>query len=893
MNTLREAISLLTQPPGNVAYFLVTLFALQQALVATWAAVRQGGRATLPARRWLWAVGGLLVGRVVLILVSLLSYAGFVTPALILPPLERWLELVAVLIVMWASLLSGHLSSRQTWLWLGVVGLSAIPYIYTASHWPDMQGRVAFNTSLWGQAWEWLTLLTLTAFLIGIVVLRPSAWAWLVGMVSLWTLGHIAQWLWPDTTSHIPGWLRLSALITWPMLPILVHDQLRAAAPPAHSPTVPAVPDADRLREVLHIVETARQLEPSLIVASSKLAELTGAEMCALALAEAGNPLQLQVVAVHPPTGLLEPPKLDVSRYPPLQAAYEANRPRIFQPPRAPEWLPDLYRQIGLQGEGPLIAIPMVHDGKPMGLLLLGNPTRRQPWPTHRVEGYRLIAALMATAIARAREQGSDKGTILNRIRVQDVERQRLEMELQQSHQQIETLKNRLTALVVELKSRDRELQRLRREVESKSSSLSQTELSFWQNEVKELADEREKLMARVEELERDRRALLQEHQRLVAKLSETKEALDDAEASVARLQQRVAELEQQTAQVERVVGSPQPGFGVIVTDAQGRVERVDEAVNRLLNRPSEALLGTDVTALYADEAWTALIRELLSDAPSARRWASYILADENLRADLVTMTNASGQVTGLTVLLSPLEMGEDRRELIVSLAHEFRTPMTAITGYTDLLLDEQAGILTEMQQQFLERVKANVEQMGHLLNDLIRTVSPESQPLDAEPQAVELPPVIEEALMGLSATLRERKLTVKLDLAPDLPKVRADRDSLYQIMLRLLSNATLCSREGTAIVVRARPEDEEEPGKPYVLIAVEDTGGGIAVEDYGRVFRRFYRANQPLIQGMGEKGIGMALVKMLVEANGGRIWVKSQPGVGSTFSLILPAAEA
>jgi signal transduction histidine kinase len=214
---------------------------------------------------------------------------------------------------------------------------------------------------------------------------------------------------------------------------------------------------------------------------------------------------------------------------------------------------------------------------------------------------------------------------------------------------------------------------------------------------------------------------------------------------------------------------------------------------------------------------------------------------------------------------------------------------MTAITGYTDLLLGEQAGILTEMQQQFLERVKANVEQLNHLLNDLVQIASPDTRPAELRPEPVNLIEIIEEAIMGLAARFRERRLAVQLDLPSELAPVRADRDSLYQIMLRLLSNAVLCSKEGTQVVVRAEEEVYSEDGK-HLRISVVDTGGGVAPGDYSRVFRRFYRANQPLVEGMGETGVGMAMAKALVEANGGRIWIESEPDAGSTFSFLLPA---
>jgi signal transduction histidine kinase len=269
----------------------------------------------------------------------------------------------------------------------------------------------------------------------------------------------------------------------------------------------------------------------------------------------------------------------------------------------------------------------------------------------------------------------------------------------------------------------------------------------------------------------------------------------------------------------------------------------------------------------------------------------SLLFGNESVEADLTTLRGRDGKPDGLAITLSTSESHAERYEAIVSQASEFRTPMTAITGYTDLLLGEQPGILTPIQKQFLERVKANVEQLNHQLNDLVSIASPDFHPIELSPQPVNLIEIIEEAIMGLAARFRERKLIVQLDLPPELGLVKADRDSLYQIMLRLLSNAVLCSKEGTQIVVSAGKTDSPINGE-NVCISVTDTGEGISPEDYSRVFRRFVRANQPLVQGMGETGIGMAVAKTLVEANGGRIWVESQPQVGSTFSFILPVQQ-
>jgi signal transduction histidine kinase len=232
---------------------------------------------------------------------------------------------------------------------------------------------------------------------------------------------------------------------------------------------------------------------------------------------------------------------------------------------------------------------------------------------------------------------------------------------------------------------------------------------------------------------------------------------------------------------------------------------------------------------------------------------------------------------------------------MVASLIQELRTPMTSITGYTDLLLSERTGILGESQRRFLLRVEANIERMERLLNDLIKATDVDAGQMVLSPEPVEIDEVIEDSLDALSARLAEKRLEVQRNVPSELPPVHTDRDSLKQIVLNLLSNAALASEPGTQIQFRARVEERPDDleGLPaYLLVSITDTGGGIAPEDHRRVFHRFYRADMPLIPGLGDTGVGLSTARALVEANDGRIWVESKMGAGSTFSFMLPLSH-
>lgn len=232
-----------------------------------------------------------------------------------------------------------------------------------------------------------------------------------------------------------------------------------------------------------------------------------------------------------------------------------------------------------------------------------------------------------------------------------------------------------------------------------------------------------------------------------------------------------------------------------------------------------------------------------------------------------------------------------DNPELILGMVQELRTPMTSIVGYVDLMLNESAGILGEMQRKFLQRVSANVTRLASMVEDLAHITFLDAGRFDLVSESVDVVELIEDAITVASNQLREKGLTVHLNLDDEIPSIRADRDAINQIVGQLLTNAYLASPPGSAIFVTARRQAAENGRAPaeVMFISIEDRGGGISPEDQARVFARKYKAENPLIQGLGDTGVGLAIARALVEAHGGSIWLESEQGVGSAFNFTLP----
>ena len=224
---------------------------------------------------------------------------------------------------------------------------------------------------------------------------------------------------------------------------------------------------------------------------------------------------------------------------------------------------------------------------------------------------------------------------------------------------------------------------------------------------------------------------------------------------------------------------------------------------------------------------------------------------------------------------------------MIASISQELRQPLSSIVGYTDLLLGESVGILGALQRKFVERIKASTERINSLTDDMIQITTLEAELNDLKPEPVDLNVVIDNAMSYTSTQVREKNISMHLELPKKLAPILADREALQQIFIHLLQNAGAATPfEGT---VRLKVQTRTEEGKEFILIQVTDTGGGISANDLPRVFTRLYRADNVLIQGVGDTGVGLSITKTLTEAHRGRIWVESEQGIGSTFSVLLP----
>ena len=338
---------------------------------------------------------------------------------------------------------------------------------------------------------------------------------------------------------------------------------------------------------------------------------------------------------------------------------------------------------------------------------------------------------------------------------------------------------------------------------------------------------------------------------------------------------------------------------GVLVTDQYAVIHDANFAAEILLDLGLEELQSLALPDLSTDDRWQQAV--LTASGGEAVR-VTIQMGTNTLMCDLAPLLDPDApqdEEHRLIVILQDVsaEVEEQRSQLeaMATLAHELRTPITTIVSYADMLLAEAAGAIGSAQRKYLTRIKAGAERMASMTDDLIREAGVEEQWSGPQRQSVDVSSLIEDTVAGSHSQLEDRDLSLDLELPDDLPPILADPDHLRHVLAQLLSNACLASTVGGQVSVQAAqspsalPDREELSlnGDGFVVVSVSDSGGGLSEEALSRVFDRARPSRTP--EGLGESGAGLSLVRTLVEAHGGRLWVESERGVGTTFSFVLP----
>jgi two-component system, OmpR family, phosphate regulon sensor histidine kinase PhoR len=224
------------------------------------------------------------------------------------------------------------------------------------------------------------------------------------------------------------------------------------------------------------------------------------------------------------------------------------------------------------------------------------------------------------------------------------------------------------------------------------------------------------------------------------------------------------------------------------------------------------------------------------------------------------------------------------RRDFVANVSHELKTPLTAIRGYIETMVDDPS-MPEETQNKFLGRVQDQVLRLGRLVTDLLSLSRLESSGADQDIQRLDLREIVRESVLGLASRAEEKGLRLDIDAEGDPLQVIGDHEALRQLVDNLVSNAINYTDAGGWVRIRGQLEGD------WILLQVEDSGVGIAAQDLDRVFERFFRVDKARSRELGGTGLGLAIVKHVARSHAGDVSVDSELGRGTCFKVRLPAS--
>ena len=350
------------------------------------------------------------------------------------------------------------------------------------------------------------------------------------------------------------------------------------------------------------------------------------------------------------------------------------------------------------------------------------------------------------------------------------------------------------------------------------------------------------------------------------------------------QLQSKIQELQASQSQIEGILQSMNEG--VMVVAPTGELLLVNEAARRIFNMGQEEVIGRPFLELVRQPELQELIQRILkTNQPDLWDLSLYTPPERYLQVH-ATSCRTKEQKSGVLLVLHDItnlkRLEQVRRDFVANVSHELKTPLTAIQGAVETLLD---GALKDPDRgrPFVESIAEETGRLHRLVNDLLILAQVESKQPVLKKEPIPLRAFLEAEIARHRVLAQAHQVTLSLEAAPAGETLSADRDQLAQAIGNLLDNAVKYNKPGGRTVVRASVQDRN------CRIDVEDTGIGIPPQDLPRLFERFYRVDKARSRDTGGTGLGLSIVKHVAEAHGGSVQVESQSGHGSRFTLILP----
>jgi two-component system, OmpR family, phosphate regulon sensor histidine kinase PhoR len=338
---------------------------------------------------------------------------------------------------------------------------------------------------------------------------------------------------------------------------------------------------------------------------------------------------------------------------------------------------------------------------------------------------------------------------------------------------------------------------------------------------------------------------------------------------------------------------------GVMVTDAEKRLVLVNPAFIKIMGFKTDDIIGQPFTALVRHDKLRQMVERALSmpvsDISELTEELEMPRNGEGVKATYVArcrpFRDRIGRNLGTITVLSDItylkEINQRRSDFVSMVAHEIRNPMNAVMAQIKVVQDGLAGSVTQKQSEILGRASEKINGLVNLSSELLNLAKRETGLVALKRKSFNMTELLKDQVDFHQPQARAKKIQLDLDPLPDLPPVLANKQNMEEVISNLIANAINYTPEGGRITLAALPE------KHHLCVRVTDTGMGIEKEELNRIFDRFYRVKNEKTRYIIGTGLGLPIVKSIIDAHDGMIRVESKPDHGSTFYVYIPLAAA
>jgi PAS domain S-box-containing protein len=316
---------------------------------------------------------------------------------------------------------------------------------------------------------------------------------------------------------------------------------------------------------------------------------------------------------------------------------------------------------------------------------------------------------------------------------------------------------------------------------------------------------------------------------------------------------------------------------GLVVVDAEGKVVLMNPAAERLLNVSKKDKVGKPITSSLKEEHLISLAKgntdqqdkeiELISEQDETK---------QILRASSAVIENENGQTVGMVSVLSDVtkqkELDKLKSNFVAGVTHELRTPLVAIDKSISLILTGTMGTVPDNLKELLVIAERNIKRLSKLINDLLDMSKFESGRVELKKENFSIKDIVFEAISTLEIWAQNKKIKIETNLAEDLPQVYVDKDKIIQVLINLIGNAIKFTPQDGLISVRV-----SKVSSGGIEVCVKDNGIGIAEENLGKIFDKFFQVGERTSSDIGGTGLGLSIAKEIINLHSGRIWAESK----------------